>query len=123
MSEETKKPSRRLMEKLLEERIVLLSEPVMPDSSERIVAQLLYLNTWDKKAPIPFWINTPGGSRRTGYVSACRPTGTAVPTVARGWEAVARGDADACATARWSVADRGTGGSTLGIVKRCILPC
>ena len=32
MSEETKKPSRRLMEKLLEERIFLLSEPVMPES-------------------------------------------------------------------------------------------
>ncbi|MHC4958300.1 MAG: ClpP family protease [Planctomycetota bacterium] len=67
MSEETKKPSRRLMEKLLEERIVLLSEPVMPDSSERLVSQLLYLNTWDKKAPIQFWINTPGGSISDGF--------------------------------------------------------
>ncbi len=65
-SDKNKTP-RGLRDKLLEQRIVLLSEPVMPDSSERLVSQLLYLNAKDPKAPIQFWINTPGGSVSDGF--------------------------------------------------------
>ena len=67
MSEDTKKPARRLMEKLLEQRTILLSEAVMPETSERIIAQLLYLESEDPKAPIHFYINTPGGSISDGF--------------------------------------------------------
>ncbi len=59
---DSKKPSRRIMEKLLERRIILLSEPVLAETSERLIAQLLYLNAEDGKAPIHLYINTPGGS-------------------------------------------------------------
>ena len=64
---EKDRPSRHLMDKLLEQRIILLSEPVMPKSSQRIVAQLLYLDAKDSKAPIHFYINTPGGSVSDGF--------------------------------------------------------
>jgi ATP-dependent Clp protease protease subunit len=58
---------RSLDEKLLRQRVVFLSEPVMPPSSQRIVSQLLYLDSRDPKAPITFYINTPGGSISDGF--------------------------------------------------------
>ncbi|MDH3592851.1 MAG: ATP-dependent Clp protease proteolytic subunit [Planctomycetota bacterium] len=67
MADTDKKATRGLRDKLLEQRIVLLSEPVMPEASERLVSQFLYLNAKDKKAPIQFWINTPGGSVSDGF--------------------------------------------------------
>ena len=59
--------TRNIINKLLEQRIVLLSEPVMPDSAERLIAQLLYLDAQDPKKPILFYINTPGGSISDGF--------------------------------------------------------
>jgi ATP-dependent Clp protease protease subunit len=59
--------ARRLDEKLLEQRIILLSEPVMAKSAQRIVSQLLYLNAQSTKKPIHFYLNTPGGSVSDGF--------------------------------------------------------
>ncbi len=59
--------TRHIINKLLDQRIVMLSEPVMPDSAQRLVAQLLYLNAQDAKKPIHFYINTPGGSISDGF--------------------------------------------------------
>ncbi len=67
MPEEHELPSRHIIDRLLEQRTLLLSEPVMPDSAERLGAQLLYLNAKDAKAPITFYINTPGGSISDGF--------------------------------------------------------
>jgi ATP-dependent Clp protease protease subunit len=61
------KATRHIINKLLDQRIVMLSEPVMPDSAQRLVAQLLYLNSQDSKKPIHFYINTPGGSISDGF--------------------------------------------------------
>ena len=59
--------SRNIIDKLLDQRIVMLSEPVMPKSSQRLVAQLLYLDAQTSKKPIHFYINTPGGSISDGF--------------------------------------------------------
>jgi ATP-dependent Clp protease protease subunit len=59
--------TRDIINKLLEQRIVMLSEPVMPKPAQRLVAQLLYLNAQDAKKPIHFYINTPGGSISDGF--------------------------------------------------------
>jgi ATP-dependent Clp protease protease subunit len=59
--------TRHIIDKLLDQRIVMLSEPVMPESAQRLVAQLLYLNAQDAKKPIHFYINTPGGSISDGF--------------------------------------------------------
>ena len=60
-------PHKHLFDRLLEQRTILLSEPVMPDSAERIVAQLLYLDGEDGKKAIKFFINSPGGSITDGF--------------------------------------------------------
>ncbi len=67
MPEEHELPTRHIIDRLLEQRTLLLSEAVMPDSAERLVAQLLYLNAQDQKAPITFYTNTPGGSISDGF--------------------------------------------------------
>ena len=59
--------TRFIMDKLLEQRIVMLSEPVMPKPAQRLVAQMLYLDAQDSKKPIHFYINTPGGSISDGF--------------------------------------------------------
>ena len=59
--------TRNIIDKLLDQRIVMLSEPVMPESGQRIVAQLLYLDAQTSKKPIHFYINTPGGSISDGF--------------------------------------------------------
>ena len=66
MDHENDRP-RRLFDKLLDQRIIMLSESVMPEASERILAQLLYLDAQDPKKPIHFYINTPGGSISDGF--------------------------------------------------------
>lgn len=66
-SKENPRPSRMLMDRLLEHRIVMLSEPVMPRPAQRLMAQLLLLDAQDPKKPIHFYINTPGGSISDGF--------------------------------------------------------
>jgi ATP-dependent Clp protease protease subunit len=68
MAKETSSSSSRtLMNRLLEHRIVMLSEPVMPKPAQRLMAQLLLLDAQDPKKPIHFYINTPGGSISDGF--------------------------------------------------------
>jgi len=66
-SKENSRSSRILMDRLLEHRIVMLSEPVMPKPAQRLMAQLLLLDAQDSKKPIHFYINTPGGSISDGF--------------------------------------------------------
>ncbi|MCK6459381.1 MAG: ATP-dependent Clp protease proteolytic subunit [Planctomycetes bacterium] len=66
-TKETASSSRTLMNRLLEHRIVMLSEPVMPKPAQRLMAQLLLLDAQDSKKPIHFYINTPGGSISDGF--------------------------------------------------------
>jgi ATP-dependent Clp protease protease subunit len=60
-------PTRHILDKLLEKRILVLSEAVMPEAAERLTAQLLYLDSQDGKKPIHLYINTPGGSITDGF--------------------------------------------------------
>ena len=60
-------PTRHILDKLLEQRILVLSEPVMPEAAERLTAQLLYLDAQNGKKPIHLYINTPGGSISDGF--------------------------------------------------------
>jgi ATP-dependent Clp protease protease subunit len=86
---ETENAKRNLYDKLLEQRIVLLSEPVMPGAAERLVGQLLYLDAQDSKKPIHFYINTPGGSISDGFAifDTCRAIAAPVKTICTGMSA------------------------------------
>ena len=52
--------------RLLKDRIVFLGGPVVDDSANLIVAQLLFLANEDTKSDIHFYINSPGGSVTAG---------------------------------------------------------
>ncbi len=52
--------------KFLEKRKIFLWGPVMDESAEKIVNQLLYLEMTDPGKPITFYINSPGGSVTAG---------------------------------------------------------
>ena len=52
--------------RLLNDRIILLSEDVNDTTASLIVAQLLYLESQDPDADIKFYINSPGGSVTAG---------------------------------------------------------
>ena len=67
--EESKKPMRlgRIGYDLLrKERMVLISEEVTPRLSERVISQLLWLDTQSQES-IRLFINTPGGSADDGF--------------------------------------------------------
>lgn len=55
-----------IFSRLLKDRIIFLGGPVMDDSANLIVAQLLFLANEDSKADIHFYINSPGGSITAG---------------------------------------------------------
>jgi len=48
--------------RLLRERIIFLGEPVTPESANRVVAQLLFLEAEDPDKDVFMYINSPGGS-------------------------------------------------------------
>lgn len=48
--------------RLLRDRIIFLGSPIDDDIANAVVAQLLYLQSENKKEPIKFYINSPGGS-------------------------------------------------------------
>ncbi len=52
--------------RLLKDRIIFLGGPVMDDSANVVVAQLLFLANEDPKSDIHFYINSPGGSVSAG---------------------------------------------------------
>jgi len=86
---EDSQPNRQIIDKLLDQRTVLMCEPVMPEAAERLVAQLLYLNGKDDKAPIHFFLNTPGGSISDGFAifDAVRMIKAPVTTICTGMSA------------------------------------
>ena len=51
---------------LKKERTIFISEPVSPKLTQRIVAQLLWLDSQSDR-PIKLYINTPGGSADDGF--------------------------------------------------------
>ena len=51
-----------IFSRLLNDRIILLSEPVSSESASLIVAQMLFLESADCDKDIQFYINSPGGS-------------------------------------------------------------
>lgn len=51
-----------IFSRLLNDRIVMLNEPVSSESASLIVAQLLFLESADCDKDIQFYINSPGGS-------------------------------------------------------------
>ena len=55
-----------ILSRLLNDRIIVLSEDVNPASASVVVAQLLYLEGQDPEKDISFYINSPGGSITDG---------------------------------------------------------
>ena len=55
-----------IFSRLLNDRIILLSEEVNDATASLIVAQLLYLEAQDPEKDIHFYINSPGGSVTAG---------------------------------------------------------
>ena len=55
-----------MFSRLLNDRIVMLSEEVNDTTASLIVAQLLYLEAQDPDKDIQFYINSPGGSVTSG---------------------------------------------------------
>lgn len=55
-----------IFSRLLKDRIIFLGGPVTDESSNLIVAQLLFLANEDSKADINLYINSPGGSVSAG---------------------------------------------------------
>ena len=55
-----------IFSRLLNDRIIMLSEEVNDASASLIVAQLLYLEAQDPDKDIQFYINSPGGSVTSG---------------------------------------------------------
>ena len=55
-----------IFSRLLNDRIIVLSEDVNPTSASVVVAELLYLEGQDPEKDISFYINSPGGSISDG---------------------------------------------------------
>ena len=53
--------------RLLEDRIIFLSDEVNDITASLIVAQMLFLDAKDPDKDIQFYINSPGGSVTAGY--------------------------------------------------------
>jgi len=56
-----------IFSRLLNDRIVILSEEVNDVTASLVVAQLLYLEAQDPDKDIQFYINSPGGSVTAGF--------------------------------------------------------
>lgn len=52
---------------LMKARIILISDPVDPKLSSRVISQLLYLDDANPDEPIKIFINSPGGSVDDGF--------------------------------------------------------
>ena len=55
-----------IFSRLLNDRIIMLSEEVNDTTASLVVAQLLYLEAQDPDKDIQFYINSPGGSVTAG---------------------------------------------------------
>ena len=56
-----------IFSRLLNDRIVILSEEINDVTASLVVAQLLYLDAQDPDKDIQFYINSPGGSVSSGF--------------------------------------------------------
>lgn len=56
-----------IFSRLLNDRIVMLSEEVNDTTASLVVAQLLYLESQDPDKDVQFYINSPGGSVTSGF--------------------------------------------------------
>lgn len=56
-----------IFSRLLEDRIILLSDEVNDQTASLVVAQLLYLESQDAEKDISLYINSPGGSVTAGF--------------------------------------------------------
>lgn len=52
--------------RLLKERIIFLGDPIDDNIANTVIAQLLFLDSEDKKKDIKLYINSPGGSVTSG---------------------------------------------------------
>src|SRR5260221_1040515 len=52
--------------KLIEERIILLGDPIYPQTANIVVCQMLHLQAQNKNTDIQFFINSPGGDVQAG---------------------------------------------------------
>jgi ATP-dependent Clp protease protease subunit len=59
-------PASTAFDRLLDQRILVLGEPVDDDNANRLVAQLLMLSADDPRSDICLYINSPGGSVMAG---------------------------------------------------------
>jgi len=57
----------RLLDRLMETRTVLISEPVSSDLTEKILPRLLLLEAEDPEKPVKVLINSPGGAVDDGF--------------------------------------------------------
>ncbi|MDY3871348.1 MAG: ATP-dependent Clp protease proteolytic subunit, partial [Clostridiaceae bacterium] len=55
-----------IFSRLLNDRVIILSEEVNDTTASLVVAQLLYLESQDSEKDINFYINSPGGSVSAG---------------------------------------------------------
>lgn len=65
--DDEKKGGERLLDRLMEQRTVLISEPVSAELSQKILPRLLLLEAEDPEAPIKVLINSPGGAVDDGF--------------------------------------------------------
>ena len=77
-----------IFSRLLNDRIIFLSEEVNDTTASLIVAQLLYLEAQDPDKDIQFYINSPGGVRngRTWrFMTPCSISSAMFPRSASAW--------------------------------------
>ena len=76
-----------IFSRLLNDRIIFLSEEVNDTTASLVVAQLLYLESQDPDKEIQFYINSPGGSVTAGMatMTPCSMSSVTCPPSALGW--------------------------------------
>ena len=67
-----------IFSRLLNDRIIMLSDEVNDATASLVVAQMLYLEAQDPDKDINFYINSPGGSVSAGFVSTGSVAGGSV---------------------------------------------
>ena len=76
-----------IFSRLLNDRIIFLSEEVNDTTASLIVAQLLYLEAQDPDKDIQFYINSPGGSvtQVWQFMIPCSTSSAMLPPFAWAW--------------------------------------
>lgn len=59
-------PTRSVADRLLDARIIMLTDEVADDSADRVIAELLALSADDSESDICLFVNSPGGSVLAG---------------------------------------------------------